>query len=108
MNQTSPEPPKPPSSHDRVMTMPNGGERQFDWLLLVPRIIHPLKVAIIEALLWVDQPLSASDLAKVFDREFSLGLVSYHLKELEKVEVAEVVRHRHVRGAKEKFYFFPA
>jgi hypothetical protein len=81
-------------------------QRQFDWLSLIPRIIHPIKVAIIEALLWVDQPLSASDLTKVFEQEFSLGLVAYHLKELDKVGVAKEVGHRHVRGAREKFYFF--
>lgn len=84
----------------------DGDERQFDWLSLIPRVIHPLKVAIIEAMLWIDQPLSASDLAKVFSREFSLGLVAYHLKELEKAAVTEVVGDRQVRGAKEKFHFF--
>jgi hypothetical protein len=68
------------------MTMSSGDERRFDWMSLVPRVVHPLKVAIVEALLWIDQPLSASDLSKVFDREFSLGLVSYHLKELRKEE----------------------
>jgi hypothetical protein len=86
--------------------MPSGSGRQFDWLSLVPRVVHPLKVAIIEALLWIDRPLSASDLAKIFGGEFSLGVVAYHLKELEKVGVTDVVGDRQVRGAQEKFHFF--
>ena len=84
-----------------------GGER-FDWGSLVPHVIHPLKVAAVEALQWVDQPLSASDLAKLIDNDkYSLGHVSYHLIKLANVDALKVVRTRRVRGATEKFYFFP-
>ncbi|HEV7771223.1 MAG TPA: helix-turn-helix domain-containing protein [Solirubrobacterales bacterium] len=86
--------------------MPEGDERQFDWESLVSRVIHPLKVAIIETLVWIDKPLSASDLKKIFGGEFSLSLTSYHLNELVKIGALEKVGHRRVRGAQEKFYFF--
>ena len=88
-------------------TVPQSGrEQKFDWESLVPRIIHPLKTAIVEALMCIDRPLSASDLHKVFETETSLGLVSYHLQELVKIGALEKVKKRQVRGAEEKFYFF--
>ncbi len=84
-----------------------GGER-FDWASLVPRIVHPLKVAMIEALAWVEEPLSASDLTKVIDSErYGVANVSYHLNKLAEIDAIEVVGERQRRGALEKFYFFP-
>lgn len=83
-----------------------GGER-FDWSTLVPQIVHPLKVGIVEALLWVDQPLSATDLTKLFDSDrYGVAHVSYHLVKLADIDALEVVRKREARGATEKFYFF--
>jgi Helix-turn-helix domain len=88
------------------MTMREGDEA-FDWSVLVPRVVHPLKVAIVEGLLWVKEPLSATDFEKVLDGKFSLSLISYHLLTLQEAGALEVVRRRQVRGAVEKFYFFP-
>lgn len=84
-----------------------GDEIQFDWAGLVPRFVHPLKVAIIEATLWIGEPLSASQLARVFLDEFDLSLVSYHLNRLAKAEVVELVRQEQVRGAIQSFFYFP-
>jgi len=84
-----------------------GGER-FDWEALVPLTIHPIKVMILEALEWIGQPLSASDLTKVFDDEdIYLSHVSYHLRKLGETGVLELRRTRPVRGSIEKFYCFP-
>ncbi|MEX2105561.1 MAG: helix-turn-helix domain-containing protein [Solirubrobacterales bacterium] len=80
----------------------------FDWVTLVPRLVHPLKVAIIEALLWIDAPMSASELNRVFAGRFGVNLVSYHVKSLAEVGVVVKVRDRQVRGVLETFYFFPA
>lgn len=88
------------------MTMP-GDETRFDWAGLVPRFVHPLKVAIIEAMVWVDEPLSATDLTNAFLGEFHLSLVSYHLTGLAKAGAVEQVGERQVRGALQRFYFFP-
>jgi DNA-binding transcriptional ArsR family regulator len=83
-----------------------GGER-FAWDALVPHIVHPLKVTIVEALRWIDQPLSASDLTKVIeDDKYGLSHVSYHMVKLARAGALEVVRTRPVRGSLEKFYFF--
>jgi DNA-binding transcriptional ArsR family regulator len=80
----------------------------FDWSALVSVVVHPLKVTIVETMAWIDRPLSASDLTKLIgDEKFGLSHISYHLVSLAEVGVLEVVRKREVRGATEKFYFFP-
>jgi DNA-binding transcriptional ArsR family regulator len=85
-----------------------GGELSFEWDVLVPRVVHPLKVAIIEAIRSIGQPLSASELTKVIDiEEFPLSNVSYHVRRLAEVGVVKAVRKRQVRGSVETFYFFP-
>jgi DNA-binding transcriptional ArsR family regulator len=88
------------------MTVIEGGET-FDWNVLVPHIVHPLKVRIVEAMHWIGQPLSASELSKLIgDEQYSLSHVSYHLVKLAKMGALEVTRERPVRGVVEKFYFF--
>jgi len=83
-------------------------EPTFDWAALVSQLVHSLKVEIVEALLWIGEPLSPADLVKVLDRQRgSLSVVAYHVKGLAKVGAIDVVRRRQVRGAEEKFYFFP-
>lgn len=81
-----------------------GGEQTFQWDALVSRVVHPLKVAIIEALLWIGEPLSAKELDEVLDREWGLSLVAYHLRQLTKLEAIEPVRQQAVRGALQTFY----
>lgn len=82
-------------------------ELAFDWDTLVPVLVHPAKVAIIEALRWVGQPLSATDLCLLLDNEdYYVSSLSYHAVKLADVGAIEVKRTRRVRGAQEKFYFF--
>lgn len=45
----------------------NGKVGDFFWAALAARVLHPAQVEIIEALRWVDQPLSATDLLRVFE-----------------------------------------
>jgi len=81
--------------------------QDIDWHVLVSRMIHPTKVATIEALSWIGQPLSASQLVAVFDREKDyLSLVSYHVRRLLEAGVLEIVEERQVRGTVEKLFFF--
>lgn len=87
---------------------PEGDELPFDWAALVPRVMHPMRVTIVEALRWIGQPLSPSELSRIFDGEFSVSFVSYHVRELAKVGALGKARTRQVRGAQETFYFFPA
>jgi DNA-binding transcriptional regulator GbsR (MarR family) len=90
------------------MTMEGSEALPFDWETLVPLVVHPLKVAIVEALLWIEEPLSASELTKTFSQsDMSLSRISYHVRMLAEVGVLTKVRERPVRGSVEKFYFFP-
>ena len=82
----------------------------FDWAALVPRIVHPVKVAIVETLLWIGHPLSATELRDLFDEpEYCyLSIVSYHVGKLVEFGALRETGSRQVRGATETFYFFPA
>jgi hypothetical protein len=44
--------------------------------------VHPSKVLIIEAMQWIDRPMSASELGEVLDGALSSAVVSYHLRSL--------------------------
>jgi len=80
--------------------------RGFCWGSLVAVTVHPVKVAIVEALLWVHEPLSATELAEIFDNAgYNLDMLLYHLSGLVRLEVIELTNTRHVRGAREKFFF---
>jgi hypothetical protein len=37
------------------------------WAALAARVLHPSQVEIIEALRWIDRPLAATDLLRVFE-----------------------------------------
>lgn len=88
------------------MTTVKGGE-QFRWDALVPRVIHPVKVTIIEAMLWIKRPLSSTDLVKLIDDEsVYLSHVAYHVRKLADADAIRPVGRRQVRGATETFYFF--
>lgn len=80
----------------------------MDWDALVARFIHPTKLWIIEAMLWIDEPLSASELEQVFAGEAGYPALSYHLRALVAQDVIEEVGARPVRGAVERFFGFTA
>lgn len=78
------------------------------WAALVPLVIHPAKVATIEAMRWMEQPLSSNDLVELFSSEdLYLSLVAYHVRQLAKFGVIRRVDSRQRRGAIETFYYFP-
>jgi len=80
----------------------------FNWDTLVPYLVHPVKVAIIEAMEWVDVPLSPRELDRIFDEEFGVSLVAYHMRTLAEVGVVEKVGQQPVRGALQTFYALSA
>jgi hypothetical protein len=88
------------------MTMGQGGGQAHDWSALVPRIVHPVQEAVISALLWVRQPLSATDFGYLFD-DPALGVsrMSYHLNALTRMGILATTHERRVRGAVERRYF---
>lgn len=78
--------------------------RSFDWEALVPLLVHPVKVEIIEAMSWVEEPLSATDLDRILPGPVGVSLISYHLRKLAELNAIEPVRKETVRGAVQTFY----
>jgi hypothetical protein len=107
------DPPDPPLRPQLAMLgfgveVPAMTENHFKWGALVGHIIHPAKVAIIEAMEWLAVPLSARELDRIFDEQFGVSHISYHMRTLAEVGAVEKVRQRAVRGATESFYALSA
>jgi DNA-binding transcriptional ArsR family regulator len=75
-----------------------------DWVALVPYLIHPTKVLIIEAMLWINRPLSASELEKAFGGSLGVSTISYHVRTLASLGILERVAKVEVRGAWKRVY----
>jgi DNA-binding transcriptional ArsR family regulator len=77
-----------------------------DWEKLARATAHPLRVSILE-ILGIDggRVLSPSDLSR--ELQIPLSNTNYHLTELAKADLIELVRERQVRGATEHFYRLP-
>jgi hypothetical protein len=88
-------------------SLPGEVREQFVWDELTPRLIDPTRLAIIEALLWLQRPLAASDLAPVLGAPKEL--VRYHCRVLARAGVLEIVdvRLRPGRGGDESVFDFP-
>lgn len=78
--------------------------RSFHWEDLVPLLVHPVKVVVIEAMTWIDRPLSATDLDRILQGEFGVSLLSYHLRRLAELEIIAPARRETTRGATQTFY----
>ncbi len=75
------------------------------WAALAARLLHPSQLQIIEAIRWIDRPLSVSELVQIFQREQRLSTVAYHVQYLAGIGALELVGHRQpARGAVEKLY----
>ena len=86
---------------------PHGESIAVNWERLARATAHPLRVSILE-ILGIDggRILSPSDLSK--ELQIPLSNTNYHVTELAKADLIELVRERQVRGATEHFYRLPA
>jgi DNA-binding transcriptional ArsR family regulator len=87
----------------------NGSGRSsvpVNWERLARATAHPLRVSILE-ILGIDggRVLSPSDLSR--ELQIPLSNTNYHVTELAKSGLIELVRERQVRGATEHFYRLP-
>jgi hypothetical protein len=74
-----------------------------NWQLLARANTHPLRVSILEVLgLDGGRTLSPKDLS--LELQAPLSTVNYHVTELAKADLMEMVGQRQVRGAIEHFY----
>lgn len=85
-----------------------GGTPPFDWGTLVAQTVHPAKVAIIEALHWAEEPLSATELTAMLEEDsLDFDKIHYHARGLVRLGALEIAHSRQVRGACERCYYFP-
>jgi DNA-binding transcriptional ArsR family regulator len=84
-----------------------GDSIPVNWERLARATAHPLRVSVLE-ILGIDggRVLSPSDLSR--ELQIPLSNTNYHVTELAKSGLIELVRERQVRGATEHFYRLPA
>jgi DNA-binding transcriptional ArsR family regulator len=95
------------NGHDGVHANGNGRSAlPLDWEHLARATAHPLRISILE-ILGMDggRILSPSDLCQ--ELQIPLSNTNYHVTELAKAGLIELVRQRQVRGATEHFYRIP-
>jgi hypothetical protein len=86
------------------MTDENAAPDEF-WAELAVSLLHPIQLQIIEALIWIDVPLSASELVQIFHRKHALSAIGYHVRRLYSLGAIRPVGARNPkRGSKEKLY----
>jgi DNA-binding transcriptional ArsR family regulator len=106
------------NGHNGYSTNGNGAHRgvangngstslPVNWERLARATAHPLRVSILE-ILGIDggRTMSPSDLCR--ELQIPLSNTNYHVTELAKADLIELVRERQVRGATEHFYRLPA
>jgi len=77
----------------------------FDWDAVVPRIVNPTKIRIIELLRTERRPLSATRMEPLLgDPEVTVGQLHYHCDTLLKAGVLELVKTSARGAVNEKFY----
>jgi len=97
------------SANSNGVAHANGGHASLalDWEHLARATAHPLRVSILE-ILSMDggRTLSPSDLSH--ELQIPLSNTNYHVTELAKAKLVDLVRQRQVRGATEHFYRIPS
>jgi hypothetical protein len=84
----------------------NGSVDEADWGKVIATYVHPIKVAILEAMSWIGEPLSSTECSRMFPpRRHGLGVVSYHMADLLKAGLVEDTNERAARGARETYYY---
>ncbi len=82
-------------------------DEPVDWGRLVPHTVHPVRVAAVEAMLWIGEPFSAADLDQMYEESPGLPVIAYHLRVLAfGLPVLCLYRVEEVRGTHRSLYFF--
>jgi DNA-binding transcriptional ArsR family regulator len=79
-------------------------EGEFPWAEVVPLFVHPVKVAAIEALSWLDDPFSPKQLEEMSAGSFGVSIAAYHMRTLADLGLIEKSHQAQVRGALQTFY----
>lgn len=86
-----------------------GTSQPRSWADVIRWRVHPAQVFIIEALSWIERPLSATELNALRGGNAGIHSFSYHLSQLAKSGIVERVarlRVREYQGRKPETFFF--
>ena len=82
------------------------GDEQIIWTSLVPRLVHPAKLAIIEALIEAGRPLSVENLIPLLPAvDGNAELIRYHADAMVKAGALEVSVQDEGASEVPRFYF---
>lgn len=65
------------------------GDHAGFWSTVPVKAEHPTRVMILEALLWIGEPLSAVQLVDMLDGDVSMWEAAHHLRALQALDVVE-------------------
>jgi predicted transcriptional regulator len=71
---------------------------------MAPRLLPSALVEVIEALRWIDEPLSAADLASIFGRAKATMAMQHNLRRLAGAGAVRVGVTRQVRGVSVRYF----
>jgi hypothetical protein len=99
----------PTSAGSRGGADDQAGDRKFIWTVLVPRLIHPTKLAIIETLIEAEAPLSVDELIPRLPtaERVNSEVVRYHAISMVKVGVLEVDSAQSESNPRIPYFYFP-
>lgn len=82
-------------------------DEPLDWDAFVSTV-HPIRIAAVEAMQWIDEPFSAVDLDRMHGNDSpGVSAISYHLRALAfDLPVLRLYGEETIRGAKRKLYYF--
>lgn len=80
----------------------------LDWGALVFRLspIHSSKLHVIEAMRWIERPMSSAELENVLEDGIPLPTLSYHVRSLAELGVLELLEKERVGGVWKRTYCF--
>ncbi len=80
----------------------------LDWGALVFRLspLHPSKLHVIEALRWIERPMSPAELENVLEDRISLPTLSYHVRSLAELGILELLEKERVGSVWKRTYYF--
>lgn len=82
------------------------GDEKFIWRLLVPRLVHPARLQIVEALIDRSDPMTVEELAPLVPfATDNLDLVRYHAKAMTDAGALEVVDAGESEPGEPTFFF---
>jgi hypothetical protein len=87
--------------------MVDSGPEIPDWEEIGVRLLHPTQIVIIEAMSWMELPISPRLLEHLSpDMGITLGHFAYHCKRLAQLKILEKIGSVPRRGAAENYYYF--